>query len=54
VCELLRLSFEVKEIANAFGVTPPYISKISSKIYQEVFKKQGSSKDLAKEILKLA
>ena len=53
VSMLLRLHFETKEIANMSGVTPPYISKVSTKVLKDHFGKRGSSKDLAKELNKM-
>lgn len=53
ICLLLRLHFKAGEIANLLGVTPPYISKICSEAMEELFKRKGSSKELAKELVKL-
>ncbi len=50
VCSLLRLHFKTGEIANMLNVTPPYISKVSTEIMKNLFKKKGSSKELAKEL----
>lgn len=50
VCSLLRLHFKTGEIANMLNVTPPYISKVSTEIMRNFFKKKGSSKELAKEL----
>lgn len=50
ICSLLRLHFKTVEIANMINVTPPYISKISTEVMKKLFKKKGSSKELAKEL----
>ena len=50
ICLLLRLHFKTGEIANMINVTPPYISKISTGVMKNLFKKKGSSKELAKEL----
>ena len=50
ICSLLRLHFKAGEIANMLNVTPPYISKLSTEILRNLFKKKGSSKELAKEL----
>lgn len=52
ICLLLRLHFKTGEIANMINVTPPYISKISTGVMKNLFKKKGSSKELAKELKK--
>lgn len=53
ICLLLRLHFKTGEIANMLGVTPPYISKISTEILANLFGKKGSSKELSKELSKI-
>ena len=53
ICLLLRLHFKAGEIANMLGVTPPYISKISTEIIGNLFGKKGSSKELSKELGKI-
>ena len=53
ICLLLRLHFKAGEIANMLGVTPAYISKISTEIFAELYGKKGSSKELYKELYKL-
>ena len=53
ICLLLRLHFKTGEIANMFGVTPPYISKTSTEILGNLFGKKGSSKVLSKELGKI-
>ena len=53
ICLLLRLHFKAGEIANMLGVTPPYISKISTEILENLFGKKGSSKELSKELGKI-
>ena len=53
ICLLLRLHFKTGEIANMLGVTPPYISKISTNIMEHLYRKKGSSKDLSKELCKI-
>ena len=53
ICLLLRLHFKAGEIANMLGVTPAYISKISTEILAGTFAKKGSSKELYKELAKL-
>ena len=53
ICLLLRLHFKAGEIANMLGVTPPYISKISTEILGNLYGKKGSSKDLSKELCKI-
>ena len=50
---LLRLHFKAGEIANMLNVTPPYISRVCSETMEKLFKKKGSSKELAKELGKL-
>ena len=53
ICLLLRLHFKAGEIANMLGVSPPYISKISTEILGNLYGKKGSSKDLSKELCKI-
>ena len=53
ICLLLRLHFKAGEIANMLGVTPPYISKTSTEILENLYGKKGSSKELYKELSKL-
>ena len=53
ICLLLRLHFKAGEIANMLGVTPAYISKISTEILAGLYGKKGSSKELYKELYKL-
>lgn len=53
ICLLLRLHFKTGEIANMLGVTPPYISKISTEILANLFGKKASSKELSKELSKI-
>jgi predicted transcriptional regulator len=53
ICLLLRLHFKAGEIANMLGVTPPYISKTSTEILENLYGKKGSSKELYKELGKL-
>ena len=53
ICLLLRLHFKAGEIANMLGVTPAYISKISTEILAGLYGKKGSSKELYKELCKL-
>ena len=53
ICLLLRLHFKAGEIANMLGVTPPYISKTSTAILENLYGKKGSSKELYKELGKL-
>lgn len=53
VCLLLRLHFKAGEIANMLNVTPPYISKVSSAVLINLFRKKGSSKELSKELSKI-
>ena len=54
ICVLLRLHFKPGEIANMLGVTPPYISKLSTAILDEFWKEKGSSKELYKELCKIS
>jgi hypothetical protein len=53
ICLLLRLHFKAGEIANMLGVTPPYISKTSTDILENLYGKKGSSKELSRELSKI-
>ena len=53
VCQLLRLHFKAGEIANMLSVSPPYISKICTTVLAILFNKKGSSRELAKELVKI-
>ena len=53
ICLLLRLHFKASEIANMLAVTPPYISKTCTEILESLYGKQGSSKELSRELCKI-
>ena len=53
ICLLLRLHFKASEIANMLAVTPPYISKTCTEILESLYGKQGSSKELSRELYKI-
>ncbi len=53
ICQLLRLRFKTGEVANMLGVTPPYISKVSTEILANLFHKKGSSRELTRELAKI-
>ena len=54
ICLLLRLHFKSGEVAAMLGVSAPYISKVCSEVQAKLFGKQGSSKELAKELQKFS
>ena len=52
ICVLLRLYVGVKNTGTMLGVSSAYISKMSREILFELFKKDGSGKELTKELSK--
>ncbi|MBQ9357835.1 MAG: hypothetical protein IJT98_11190 [Prevotella sp.] len=50
LCHLVRLNFDLKEIANILCINPSGISKLSAKVFAKLFNGKGSGKDLRKRL----